>query len=158
MVTVPFGHARVRRYAPAAGPEHFKTYQWSSPISTHWRKATCEEVNCAPHRYGWVTTVDLSTDLGQRQYEFITHDPRRRPSMQRVSLTVVKFVYGPGFPCFNDNTHRQPLERPARLLVAEGDFRGNPRRIPVRVHSRAEDWIEDFSEHQDRLATATRKG
>lgn len=158
MVSVPFGHTRITRIAPLARPEAYKTYGMSMPLKSHWRRATCEEIGCEPYRSGWVTTVDLATDLGQKQYEFITHDTERRYSMQRVTMTIVKFVYGPGYPCFARSDHKVPLERPARLYVAEGDWRGNPRGIPVRVHSRAEDWIEDFSEHQDKLATAIQKG
>jgi hypothetical protein len=160
MVQVPFGTygQRVSRIAPEAGPQHYKTYGMSMPLATHWRKATCDEVNCTAYLKGWVTTVDLDTELGRKQYELITHDKERRYSMQRPSLTLVKFVYGPGFPCFARSQHRLPLERPARLYVAGGDFRGNPLGIPARVHKRAEDWVEDFSIHQDRLKTAIERG
>jgi hypothetical protein len=156
MVQVPFGRTQVSRILPAMPVQDYKTYGMSMPIKTHWRPATCEEVDCQAYRSGWVTTVDLSTDLGKKQYELITHDRERRYSMQRVSVTLVKFTYGPGFPCFARSEHRVPLERPARFIVAHGDWRGYLER--PRVHQRAEDWVEDFSTHQDRLATAIQKG
>jgi len=158
MVSVPFGHTRVNRIAPDAGPEHFKTYGASMPLATHWRRATCAEVDCDAYLNGWVSTFDLGTDLGQRQYDYCTHDRERRYSVQRVSMTVVKLLYGPGQRCFRSGDHRVPLERPARLYVAGGDWRGNPRRIPVRVHKRPEDWVEDFSEHQARVAAIKQRG
>ena len=156
MMQVPFGTTRVTRPRPAMDPRRYTTYQMSMPLRTHWRPATCEEVDCGPCLHGWVTTVDLSTDLGQKQYEFITHDRERRPSMQRASMTLVKFTYAPGFPCFNRSKHRLPLERPAKFIVAHGDFR---RYLgPPRVHVSADDWTEDFSIHQDKLRTALERG
>lgn len=158
MIQVPFGNTSVWRPAPAMDPQYYKTYGMSRPLRTHWRPATCEEVSCEAYRCGWVTTVDLSTDLGRRQYHFITHDKSRRHSEQRVTATLVKLVFGPGNPCFRRGDHKLPLERPARFYVAEGDFRGNPRRIPVRVHHNGSDWAEDFGLHQDKLATAIGRG
>lgn len=156
MVQVPFGNTRVNRVMPAMPVQNYTTYGMSRPLATHWRPATCEEAGCAAYRHGWVTTVDLSTDLGQRQYHYVTHDRTRRFTEQRVTATLVKLLFGPGQPCFRASEHRVPLERPARFIVAHGDWRGylgTP-----RVHVRAEDWIEDFSEHLDRLATAIEKG
>lgn len=158
MVSVPFHGTFVQRIEPQMPAQAYKTYGMSMPLASHWRPATCEEVGCEAYRNGWVTTVDTSTDLGQRQYEYITHDKTRSHSMQRPSLALAKFVFAPGNRCFRSGDHKLPLERPATFYVAEGDWRGNPRGIPVRVHSRAEDWCEDFAEHQDRLATAIQRG
>jgi hypothetical protein len=158
VIQVPFGNTMVTRLAPAMGPEHYKTFGMAMPRATHWRPATCEEVDCPNYLSGWVTTVDLSTELGQRQHHYLTHDTERRPSVQRVSLTLVKFVYGPGFRCFRSGEHVVPLGRPPRLYVAGGDFRGNPRGTPTRVHTRAEAWVDEFATHQDQLATAIGRG
>lgn len=158
LIQVPYGHTQVSRLAPAMPAHAYKTYGVSMPVRTHWRQATCEEAGCEAYRHGWVSTFDLSTDLGQAQYEHCKNDRERSFSMQRASLTLAKFIYPPGNRCFRSGDHRVPLERPARFYVAGGDFRGNPRRVPVRVHSRAEDWVEDFSAHQDRIATAIQRG
>lgn len=158
MIQVPFGHTRVNRVAPLMRPEKYKTYAWSMPLASHWRPATCEEVGCDQYRHGWVSTFDLGTDLGLRQYEYCKADRERSFHMQRVSLTLVKFVYKPGNRCFRSGDHRLPLGLPARFYVAGGDFRGNPRATPVRVHQRPEDWADDFASHQDRIATAIQRG
>lgn len=156
MVSVPFGDTTVQRIAPLHPRQAYKTYGLSMPLETHWRPATCEEVDCGAWKHGWVTTTDLDTELGRQQYELITHDRERRYTMQRVSLTLVKFVYGPGFPCFARSKHRVPLERPARFIVAHGDWRGYLER--PRVHSRAADWVEDFAIHADKIKTAVGRG
>lgn len=156
MVRVPFGHTSVQRLLPAMPVQAYKTYGMSMPLSTHWRAATCEEVGCEAYRKGWVSTFDLSTDLGTKQYEHCKADKSRSWSMQRATLTLVKFVYKPGNRCFRSGDHRMPLERPALFTVRGGDWRAAT--TSVRTHVRAEDWVEDFSIHQDRLATAIERG
>lgn len=160
MVQVPYGNygQTVNRIQPALGPEGFKTYGMSMPLKTHWRKATCAETDCEAYMSGWVTTVDISTELGRKQYDFCKADKERRFSEQRVSPVTVKLVYAPGFPCFRRGEHRLPLDRPVRYYVTGGDWRGNPRNTPARTHSCAEDWVEDFSLHQDTLKTAIERG
>lgn len=158
MVSVPFGHVRVSRIAPALPAHAFKTYGMAMPFSTHWRPASCDEYECDAWRSGWVTTVDLSADLGQKQADFMRRDRTRRCHEQQVDMTTVKFVFGPGQTCFAAADHRVPLERPPLYVVSGGDWRGNPRGVPQRRHQRAEDWVDDFATHQDKIATAIGKG
>lgn len=158
MIQVPYGNATVNRIEPAMGAENYKTYGMSMPLQTHWRPATCEEISCEHYRSGWVSTFDLGTDLGQQQYEFCKHDRTRSFTEQRPAMTLVKLVYAAGNTCFQRDDHKLPLERPARFYVAGGDFRGNPRGVPVRVHHSAADWCEDFAGHQDQLKTAIGRG
>jgi hypothetical protein len=152
------GHVQLNRIPPQAGPEAYKTYSWRAPLSTHWRPATCEEVDCPDFLNGFVTTVDTATDLGQKQYHFLTHDRKRSYSMQRVNDTLCKFVFRPGTICMRFRDHRAPIGRPPLFLVSGGDWRGNPRQIPTTRHRTAENWIEDFSDHQDRISTAVQRG
>lgn len=158
MVQVPFGHTMVNRIEPTLPAHTFKTYGMSMPLRTHWRPATCEEADCQAYRNGWASTFDTATDLGLRQYEYCKADRTRSFHMQRVELTLVKFVYKPGNRCFQSDTHRVPLGRPARFYVAGGDWRGNPRATPVQVHRGAADWVDDFANHQDKIATAIGRG
>lgn len=137
-------------------PGAYKTYGVAMPARTHWRPASCEEADCEAYRSGWVSTFDLSTDLGQQQYHYCTHDKTRSYSEQRSGGTLVKLVYAPGNRCFRK--HQVPLGRPARFYVSGGDWRGNPAGTATRVHQRAEDWVEDFSEHQDMITTAIERG
>jgi hypothetical protein len=152
----------VSRIIPARGPEAFKTYSVVMPLATHFRPATCGEAHCPDLTYGWKTTVDESTVLGQRQAHFIRHDQTRSFTEERTPDTLTVFTFGPGQPCFiNPPTgagHRVPLHRPARYLVTGGDWRGNPRGTPRRVHASAEDWVDDFANHQETIAAAIRKG
>lgn len=151
-LTGSFNHNNIR---PLGGPQHYKSYSMRAPIRTHWRLATCAEYECEGYVHGFVTTVDLTSDLGQKQYYYLTHDKERSYSMQRVTRDLVKFVYGPGNRCFN--LHRMPVGRPPRLLVVGGDWRGNPRRERT-VHTNVDDWVDDARNHQDKIATIIQRG
>jgi len=147
------------RLAPNAGPENFKTFERRAPLSSHWRKATCEEVLCDDYVHGFVLTIDLSTDLGQRQYDYVKHDGSRSCSIHRSGMNMLSCVYRPGNAGFKPtHDHRIPIGRPAIFLVAEGDFRGNPRGIPVRVHRTGVDWADEFATHQDKVVTLLQRG
>ena len=131
-----------------AGPVHaYKTYQLASPISTHYRDGTCDEAGCLPQRNGWRTTVDESTDLGMRQAYYIRKQSGRRYSEARTEAGLTAFTFEPGQRCFA--AHKVPLERPELYVVRDGDWRhlGKPRQ-----HSGPDAWVNDFAEHQDRIA------
>jgi hypothetical protein len=150
--------SKAARLIPSRGPEHFKTYSMEAPTSSHWRMATCEEIECREYLAGFVQPVDVSTELGQKQYHFLTHDNERTYSMQRVSMTEFRFVYPPGTPCFRRAMHKTRDGRPSNFLVHDGDWRGNPRGTSPRVHQRPIDWIEDFSLHQSSVAERIKRG
>lgn len=147
---------RVNRLPPALPAQHMKTYGLIAPQSTHFRDATCEEVNCPNLIHGWQTFVDEATDLGQRQAYAIR-------SLLRMNYTEAPgvaggtvFTFPPGQQCFEQ--HRVPLEREPLYVVRDGDWRGNPRGTPVRQHDKPEHWVEDFGEHQDGIARVRERG
>lgn len=154
MVTVNWdGLNRVQPNLPAWA---MQTYQVLAPRATHWRDAACAEVDCAAHANGWVTRIDESTDLGQRQAAYIRRDSRRGYTEAKSPDGLTEFTFQPGQKCFTK--HQVPVGRPELFYVKGGDWRGNPRQIPARQHVRAEDWIEDFGEHQQRIRDAQEKG
>lgn len=157
----------MNRFTPQLPAHNMQTYQVASPLTSHWRPATCAEVDCEQHRNGWVTAVDESTDLGQRQAHHIRTNCRpvdklaargtvRRYSETRTPEGWTAFRFPAGQECFAE--HKVPLERPELYIVRDGDWRGNPRGTQPRRHARPEDWVEDFSEHHDRLATLRNRG
>ena len=148
------GIIRLTRIPPKLGPQAYKSYGLRRPLESHWRVATCEEYGCEAYRCGWVTTVDTSDDLGKARHYYISHDRSRRHSVQHVGGSLYKFVFGPGQACYRASEHRTRIDRAPLLVVADGDWRGNPRNTPVRVHRTVDDWVDDFSTHQERLARA----
>lgn len=146
----------VNRAEPRIGAENMQTFAIRQPKSTHFRKATCEEVECQMYAKGWKMVIDLQTPLGQKQAGYIKHQSGRQYQVAEQKDGLVTLVFAPNQPCFQD--HQVRTELPEIYLVKGGDFRGNPRGTKTRVHSKAEHWVEEFAENQDRIIEAHRKG
>lgn len=137
------------------GPAHaYKTYEVRRPRATHFRIATCVEVDCPHHIYGWKTVVDMATDLGQRQAKYIAFKSDRKYKATQ-SGTIITFVFTPGQKCFTE--HTVPLEREPLYIVRGGDWRGNPRRVPT-VQRKAPDWVDDFANNQIAVKARIERG
>ena len=74
----------------------------------------------------------------------------------RNPLGLTEFTFEAGQTCFVE--HRVPLEREPLYVVRDGDWRGNPRGTAPRIHTRPDDWVDDFAEHQQRLADRFEQG
>lgn len=141
---------RLNRPIPALGPEFFKTYEVSRPRSTHFRKATCSEVECPNRERGWVSMIHTNTPLGVTQANYIRlHSGRRFDVISDFGGTVT-FRFPPGQDCFSE--HKVPLDREPIFRKLDGDWRGYG---TARV-LRSGDWLDDFGEHQERLADQQR--
>ena len=147
------------RVTPAAPVTAYKTYALSAPIQTHTRPGTCAEVNCAHWLAGWKTTVDVSTELGQRQAKYIVNKSGRKfcetTGFGDINKQLREFMFPPGQKCFRE--HRVSLEREPAFIVRGGDWRGNPMR-EFRQHANGNDWVEDFAEHTDRIKRLRESG
>jgi len=144
------------RITPALPAAAMKTYVIAAPLATHWRPATCEESECPAYQHGWQTSVDESTDLGQRQAHYIRHDRTRRHTERRAETGLTVFEFAAGQNCYT--AHRQPSGRPERFLVRGGDWRGNPAGVPAREHTKPDFWVEDMAGSLDAIRTAQERG
>lgn len=140
----------LNRVEPNMPVHAYKTYAIASPISTHYRDGTCEEAGCLAHQHGWQTGVDEATELGQRQAHYIRKLSGRRFTERRTEVGLTAFTFEAGQDCFT--RHKVPLDRPEFYLVRGGDWRGDPTGQGPFMHSGADAWVNDFGEHQDRLA------
>lgn len=130
----------------------YKTYAISAPIATHTRPASCEEVGCLNFHNGWETRVPVDSEL----------DGLVRASGRGWRSVVTEggvniYTFGPGTECFNSSSHRVPLDRPQLFVVRDGDWRGNDTGR-VFKHDKPEHWVEDFANHQQKIADARNKG
>lgn len=139
------------RISPPIGPQHYTTYRILAPFDTHWRKATCEEVNCPAFMNGWRTTIDERGDRGAAQAYYIRRNSGRSFTEERTPDGLTAFTFTAGQPCFSRDTHRIKLDRPEEYFRLGGDYRGNPGRIAPYRHTRPDLWVEDMSENQERL-------
>lgn len=126
---------------------HMQTYSIVRPPSTHTRPASCDEVDCAAYLFGWTSTVDPATDLGQRRLAYITQDRTRHYTATSRPDGLVDFTFPAGQRCFG--AHTAILERDPLYLVRRG---AAGRYAATRTHANAAHWVEDFAGNQDKLA------
>lgn len=146
---------------PKPGPEAYKTYQIFAPLSTHFVPATCAEVDCPRYLNGWRTTLDPTNADHEWLCEWIRKRSKRKFEEFRRPDGLVEFTFASGQECFakaERRPHMRRLDRPEHFLVRDGDNRGNPFGTRARLHQRPEHWVEDFAEHQDRLARVQQRG
>lgn len=133
----------------------YQTFTLARPRTREfWRKATCDEVNCARKRNGWRTVLDVGTAAGAQSAKWIVDFSGRHGSIERAGNQVT-FTFAAGQDCFE--SHKVALEREPIYIVRDGDHRGNPtgRR---RVHAKGMDWVEHMQEDLDKFRQAKRQG
>lgn len=148
----------LNRMEPKLPADAMKTYGILAPVSTHFRPATCAEIDCPNYLNGWTTTVDERTELGQKQAHYITKQSGRRFTVHHFASGLTEFTFEAGQKCFKAGDHQTRLERSEIFVVRDGDHRGNPRGTQTRKHASAADWQEDFAEHQQTLADRLNEG
>ena len=132
----------------------YKTYEMRSPLSTHFRPATCAEVQCPHYLNGWRVHLEaLTPDLQEA-----ARKSGRRYREEHVAEGQTYLVFEAGQPCFRVSEHRKRLERPPLYIVRDGDHRGNPRGTKARLHQNPANWVEDFATHQQAIADEIKKG
>lgn len=145
------------RIEPAAPATAYQTYALKRIPGVHTRPARCEEVDCAAYQHGWITRVDISTELGRRQLEYIKKVSGRRWRDVTGLRTphILELMFEAGQQCFAQ--HQVSTEREPLYIVRGGDHRGNPTGMQRR-HTRAQDWVEDMGEHLDRVREDKQRG
>jgi hypothetical protein len=101
-----------------------------------------------------MTAVDESTELGQRQADYIRRQSGRRFQAIRNAAGWTEFTFEAGQRCFAQ--HKVPLERDPLFLVRLGDWRGF--QGPARVHARPGDWVDDMQESLDSVRARHERG
>jgi hypothetical protein len=140
-----------RPFGQAVGPEYMRSFSITAPLRTHWRPASCAEVDCPHYLHGWASEVDETTELGQFQAAYIRTESGRGFRESRTESGLTRFEFTAGQTCFRSDEHRTRIEEARELyVVRDGDWRGNPRRTtPLRLS--ADGWVNEFGENQERL-------
>lgn len=143
----------VSRPEPMGGPGLYKTYQIVAPVQTHFRPASCAEVQCAGHRLGFRTIV--ASDSPQAAY--IRARSGRKFAESPAGAGLAQFDFPAGQTCFQASAHRVSLEREPFYLVKDGDYRGNPYGTRP-TQRRAGEWVDDFATHQQAVSDRIERG
>lgn len=144
---------KMNRLDPLGRMQDYRTFQITSPLSTHWRPASCAESECLAYMNGWRVRVEgLPPD--------VLHTARTS-GRKFTELAVAEgenwLVFEAGQSCFRTTEHRKLLDRQELFIVRDGDHRGNPTGN-VRKHTRPQFWVDDMQENQGRLAELHQRG
>lgn len=150
-----------KRITPKLSPHLFKTYRTSSPLTSHYRKATCQEIDCRFYREGWTFRVQDMT----AQDLYMVKQLGKRYTEQHIEEGVDYLVFEPGQTCFAESQHFIPLDRPAFFFRGHGDFRligthGSPDSARWERSAKemtAEDWVDSFQNDVDKLKDVSEK-
>lgn len=134
---------------PRMPPGYYKNYRIASPVETHYRRATCQEINCEAYRDGW--TMHKEKLLPALLYA-ATHSGRKFKEVS-VSAGQTYLVFEPGQTCFRAPEHKISLERPEWYFVGRGLYTVFNTRA-AKQHTKPEFWIEDMSEHLETIRHA----
>lgn len=138
---------RPEPHMPVGG---MQTYQVLLPLKTHWRAATCAEVNCPHYLNGWRTRV-----VADSPDERAVRASGRKWVSRTTDGGFVVYDFAAGTRCFKADIHRVQLDRPALFVRRMGDWRwsGQP-----QVFDRPDQWVDHFATHQDRLSRKVNGG
>ena len=157
---------RLNRIQPALSVQAMQTYAVHAPAATHFRRATCAEVECERWREGWLSLFDEATDLGRRQAAYVRYQSGRHfqeMASEDAALALKRaeipgklraFIFPSGQECFE--AHKVRVDRPEIFSVRGGDWRGAT--SARRIFQRPGDFIESSQETFDRLRTAIERG
>ena len=139
-------------------PAHnYKTWAIAAPPETHRRPATCREVDCPEHIAGWTQDIDVTTPEGRDAVDWIRTQSGRHFTAERLPGGQVRFRFPAGQRCFGWRSHSLPVGRPEIFLRVGGHYQAYDPSTRF-VHTRPEDWRDEFGEHQERLITAIERG
>lgn len=132
----------------------FTTFRVRQPLATHFRRATCAEVDCANFQNGFKINVDTRTPVGRRQAQLIRESGARFTAV-RLPDGTADAVFPPGTLCFRP--HYRTLFREPLTIVHRGDWRTPaaaraPRAMP------AGEWLDRFQTHQQRVIEQAARG
>ena len=133
---------------PKMTPDATRTYQIIAPLPSHFRPATCEEVECAAWRNGWKTTVLPGTPEHAQVLALRGRYRFAGPVCNEDGTNT--FLFEAGQPCFRRSQHRKSLEREPLYRVRDG--------LSAPISRRSADWVDDFATHQQTIADARRRG
>tara|TARA_R100000808_G_C2124537_1_gene135030 strand:+ start:229 stop:621 length:393 start_codon:yes stop_codon:yes gene_type:complete len=114
------------------------TYRAIKPIATHFRQATCQEVNCLNYTRGWKTILPVNHE----GINWIRQSNYRYNEVTDLDNNMVEFIFEAGQNCFKQSKHVISLDKPA--IFAIQDANGLKKQ-------EANEWIDKFDNHLTKL-------
>ena len=137
----------LNRPTPGLPAHMMQTHAILAPIETHWRKASCEEVQCEAFLKGWGVPAK---DLDEQDLALLKSCGRSYSEIE-IKDGEWHYWFPPGQPCFRASTHRIRLDRPELFVRRDGDWRGNPRKTEPQLFSSADAWADSLRTNLDAI-------
>lgn len=142
-----YGARPLNRPTPLLPVGNMVTHAILQPVQTHWRKATCVEVDCDHYLNGW--GMDAGS-VPAKAIALAKRSGRRYRSIFSES-GVEQLIFEAGQPCFKASEHRALLDREPVFIRRSGDWRGNPDgNVKPLVFSGADSWKDSIGTTLDR--------
>lgn len=154
-MTRPLMHRR-------ALPAHMKNYVILAPPATHFRPATCAEVQCRAFTAGWETHLDEATEDGKQLAAYVRSGKHGNQftewRAERSTITVFRFPpWQPNPFGLEHRKHLVKLDRPEIFAVRDVDT-GFELKQHRGAENGAQDWVDDFATNQAAVAKEYEKG
>lgn len=148
---------RANRMTPLMPTQAYKTYAIRKQLTTHYRPATCAEVDCPDYIHGWYLKIDGTP---QDLIHIATHSGRKYTVGELWSGTGEAFkalIFEAGQPCFRSTEHVKSLDRPEFFYAGRGDWRSFTTRKASQF-DRADQFVDSFATHLDNIKTKLERG
>jgi len=142
-----------QRLPPNLPTAAYQTFQISAPLETHWRSASCAEVDCPQYLNGWRVRLEGLSE----EDRWAIHRSGRKFERHEIAAGETWLMFEAGQSCFAASEHKLPLGRPELFVVRGGDWRGNPTK-EFRQHTSADSWVDEFATNQDKIAEVIERG
>lgn len=123
------------------------SFQAAAPLATHWRAATCQEVDCEAYLLGFKLVLDEKFHAGSID-ALRTLKHGRHFEERHETEGWIEFHFPPGQQCF-----KRHITGAGRDPIMLHGINGN-----VRRHVRALDWHEDMNETSYQIAELWKRG
>ena len=140
------GQRPIQRAVPQLAVGQMTTYGVQIPK----RRATCKEVDCPHYLKGWSTTIVANS----ADEALIRGSGRRWSNMEPLPGGFRRYTFSGGQPCFAAAKHRVAADV-ATFYKRGGDWRAT---VTPAVKMRPSDWVDDFANHQQKLADKQQEG
>lgn len=149
---------RANRPVPQMPTQSYKTFAIKSPLTTHYRRATCAEIDCPDYLNGWYLKIEGTPE----DLLYTARNAGRKYTVGEVMLEengeVFKaLIFEAGQACFRESTHVKSLERPEFFFAGRGDYRSFSHR-KAHQYDRPDQFVDDFEDHLARIRRALQQG
>lgn len=123
----------------------------AAPLPTHWRRATCKEVDCPRYVMGFTSVLDESVADLRNAADWIRHNSGMR-FVERKDGAMTVFEFPAGQECFEGRAsgHRIKTDKPE--ITSQTTTRG------TRRFERGRDFNEAFNEEMYQIERLLERG